>query len=145
MIISQEGIALIKQFEGLKLIAYKDMVGVLTIGYGHTGPDVMEGLHIDSTKAIILLEKDLTKAEGGVNLLVRAPLKQCQFDALVCFTFNLGIKALESRTLLTELNNRHYTEAANQFLRGDHAGKNVEPGLLRRRSAERDLFLKEGV
>ncbi|PRP68676.1 muraminidase, partial [Chromobacterium amazonense] len=80
---SSQGIGLIQKFEGLRLTAYKDMVGVLTIGYGHTGPDVTPGLTITQPRAVALLQQDLAKFEVGVSRLVKVQLRQNQFDALV--------------------------------------------------------------
>jgi len=141
MRISQNGIVLIKKFEGCVLTAYKDIAGVLTIGYGHTGHDVTQGLHISQTRANELLRQDLTNFETGVNDCVKVPLNQNQFDALVSFSFNVGMSALRKSTLLKKLNNKDYTGAANEFDRWIHAGGRVVRGLQNRRDAEQLLFL----
>lgn len=137
----QRGRSLICQFEGLRLTAYRDMVGVWTIGYGHTGPDVKPGLMITQQQADQLLINDLVRFERGVNVLVTVKLNQNQFDALVSFAYNLGLGALQNSTLLRLLNDGNYQAAADQFPRWNRAGGNVVAGLARRRYAERELFL----
>ena len=140
-ITGQRGIDLIKQFEGLRLAAYQDMVGVWTIGYGHTGPDVKPGLVITQQQAEQLLINDLAQFERRVNDLVTVQINQNQFDALVSFSYNLGVGALQKSTLLRLLNAGSYQPAADEFPRWNRAGGNVVAGLTRRRYAERQLFL----
>lgn len=139
---STNGVNLIQQFEGLRLQAYQDSVGIWTIGYGHTGADVKPGLKISQDQATSLLEKDLARFEAGVNKLVSVPLTQNQFDALVSFSYNLGIGSLQSSTLLKLLNAKNYQGAAEQFPRWNKAGGDVLAGLTKRRLAEQGLFLK---
>lgn len=141
MTVSAAGIALIKRFEGFRAQAYRDSVGIWTIGYGHTGADVTANLSIDVTQADALLQADLAEATTAVISLVKVPLQQPQFDALTSFAFNLGAKALAGSTLLRKLNTSDYLGAAAEFERWSHAGARVLPGLLRRRIAERTLFL----
>ena len=138
---SQTGIDLICSFEGCKLTSYRDIVGILTIGYGHTGEDVQEDQTITQDDAVNLLKKDLNKFEDGVNNLVQVDLNQNQFDALVSFSYNLGLHTLGGSTLLKDINNGDFDSAANEFLKWDHAGGKVVQGLLRRRQAEKDLFV----
>lgn len=137
---SPKGIALIKEYEGLRLGAYLCSAGVLTIGYGHTG-GVKEGDLITEQKAEQLLQDDLKKFENGVLRLVRVPLTQNQFDALVSFAFNLGVGNLGKSTLLRLLNDRDYKGAAGQFIRWNKAAGKELAGLTRRRIAESELFL----
>ena len=137
---SLKGIALIKEYEGLRLGAYLCSAGVLTIGYGHTG-GVKEGDLITEQKAEQLLQDDLKKFENGVLRLVRVPLTQNQFDALVSFAFNLGVWNLGKSTLLKMLNDRDYKGAASQFIRWNKAAGKELAGLTRRRIAESELFL----
>ena len=134
------GIALIQQFEGLRLAAYQDVVGVWTIGYGHTGPDVRAGQTITQAQATALLQQDLSRFEAGVSRLVTVPLNGNQFSALVSFSYNLGLGSLQGSTLLRLLNARDYAGAAGQFPLWDKAGGKALPGLLRRRQAEQALF-----
>jgi len=141
MKISDKGLSLIKEFEGCKLTAYKDIVGVLTIGYGSTGTHVKEGMTISQERAEALLREDVLRFEQCVNKLVKVELTQNQFDALVSFAFNLGCGNLGSSTLLKKLNARDYQGAADQILRWNRAGGKIVNGLVRRREAERTLFL----
>ena len=132
MKISQKGLDLIKNFEGLELKAYKDSVGILTIGYGSTGSHVKSGMTITAEQAEELLKQDVSRFEKGVNDLVKVSLTQNQFDALVSFSFNLGLGNLKSSTLLKKLNASDYTGAVNEFLRWNRAGGKVLNGLTRR-------------
>jgi len=141
---SKAGLDLTKEFEGLRLTAYRDSGGVWTVGYGHTGPDVRPGMVITQAEADALLAKDAQVAVDAVNRLVMVSLKQNQFDALVDFTLNLGEGVLVRSTLLKMLNAGDFDGAAQQLLAWDHAGGVVMPGLLRRRRAEMDLCNKVG-
>jgi GH24 family phage-related lysozyme (muramidase) len=142
---SEKGIALIKQFEGCKLTAYQDSVGVCTIGYGWTQPvdgkPVRSGMTIKQETAERLLKTGLVSYEIDVSRLVKVGLTQGQFDALVSFTYNLGARSLSTSTLLRKLNAGDYAGAADEFLRWNKAGGKVLNGLTRRREAERALFL----
>lgn len=142
---SDKGIALIKQFEGCKLTAYQDSVGVWTIGYGWTQPvdgkPVRAGMTIKQETAERLLKTGLVSYESDVSRLVKVGLTQGQFDALVSFTYNLGARSLSTSTLLRKLNTGDYAGAAEEFLRWNKADGKVLNGLTRRREAERALFL----
>ncbi|EOZ1431020.1 lysozyme [Enterobacter hormaechei] len=142
---SEKGIALIKQFEGCKLTAYQDSVGVWTIGYGWTQPvdgkPIRAGMTIKQETAERLLKTGLVSYESDVYRLVKVSLTQGQFDALVSFTYNLGARSLSTSTLLRKLNAGDYAGAADEFLRWNKAGGKVLNGLTRRREAERALFL----
>jgi len=142
---SQKGIDLIKKFEGKRLEAYKCPAGIPTIGYGHTGKvdgkPVALGMKITEKKAEELLKEDLKTFEKGVLNCVKVPLTQGQFDALVSFSYNLGIGSLQSSTLLRLLNEKKYKEAAEQFGRWVKAGGKTLEGLVKRREAEKKLFL----
>lgn len=142
--ISSEGLALVKHFESLFLKAYKCPAGVWTIGWGHTGLQhndgtVYAGRTITEAKAEELLAYDMHQFEERVSALVKVPLTQNQFDALVSFDFNTG--ALHKSTLLKRLNARDYSGAADQFLKWTRAGGRVLRGLTRRRQSERNLFI----
>lgn len=141
MVISEKGLALIKQFESLRLATYKDSVGIPTIGWGHTGPEVKMGQKITQEQAVGLLRADVAKFERAVGRVVRVVLNQNQFDALVSFSFNVGAQALEDSTLLKKLNAGDVQGAADHFPRWNKAGGEVLAGLTRRRAAERSLFL----
>ena len=139
---SQNCYDLAKRFEGLRLSAYQDAVGVWTIGYGHTG-GVEEGMTITLEQAEDLLVSDMNnRAAACVNHWVTAPLTQNQFDALCDFTFNLGCGALQKSELLANINSGNPVTAEN-FTDWDHAGGVVLPGLLARRLAEQSLFLRQ--
>ena len=142
---SDKGISLIKQFEGCKLTAYQDSVGVWTIGYGWTQPvdgkPIRAGMTIKQETAERLLKTGLVSYESDVSRLVKVGLTQGQFDALVSFTYNLGSRSLSASTLLRKLNSGDYAGAADEFLRWNKAGGKVLNGLTRRREAERALFL----
>lgn len=142
---SENGINLIKQFEGCKLTAYQDSVCVWTIGYGWTQPvdgkPVAKGMVITQQKANQLLIEGVAQYESGVTNLVTVPLNQNQFDALVDFTYNLGVNALKGSTLLKKLNAGDYAGAANEFTKWNKAGGKELAGLTRRREAEKSLFL----
>ena len=136
---SNAGLALIEQFEGLKLKSYQDGAGVWTIGYGHTGA-VIPNQYETQEQADADLVSDVTGAETAVLKLVTVPLQQYQFDALVSFTYNEGPGRLKSSTLLSLLNSRNYSLAALQFTRWDIVGGQPSEGLLRRRVAEQHMF-----
>lgn len=132
---SDEGIALIKSFEGCELKAYRCSANVLTIGYGHTAC-VTEGEEISELHAEELLREDLNEFEEHVRRAVKVELNQNQFDALVSWTFNLGPGNLRSSTLLKLLNEGKHEEVPGQMARWNRAGGKVLEGLKRRREAE---------
>lgn len=140
MKIGKEGLELIKKFEGCKLKAYYCPAKVLTIGVGHSGSDVKEGMVITQEQADNLLKKDLEKFEKGVEGALKVGVNQNQFDALVSFAFNCGLGALNSSTLLKKLNKGNYKAAASEFLKWNKAGGKVLAGLTKRRQAEKLLF-----
>lgn len=139
MHISEKGLALIRQFEGLRLLAYKCAAGVPSIGYGHTRTAKM-GQSITQERAEELLREDVARFEAAVSRLVKVPLTQGQHDALVSFAFNFGAKALEKSTLLRLLNAGDYSGTAAQFDRWVYASGKKLSGLVKRRAAERALF-----
>ena len=145
MEMSKNGLALLKSFEGCELTAYQDSVGVWTIGYGWTQPvngkPVSKGMTITQDTADSLLCSGVVQYEKGVTGLVKVAVNQNQFDALVDFAYNLGVKALEGSTLLKKLNAGDFTGAAAEFPKWNKAGGKVLPGLVKRREAERTLFL----
>ena len=136
MKISQNGLNLIKQYEGLRLSAYKDPVGIPTIGYGHTR-NVVLGQKITKEKAEAFLLEDLVIAQTKVRMLnTTYHWNQNEYDALVSFTFNLG-----SLTALTKFGTRTKEEIASKMLLYVNAGGKKMQGLVNRRKAEHDLFL----
>jgi lysozyme len=140
---SENCAAITKEFEGCKLKTYKCPAGVWTIGYGHTGADVHEGLEINQERADELLMQDLTEAARYVNIYVKVQLNQNQFDALTDFVYNAGAGSFKSSTLLLTINNEEFDKAAQEFGKWVKGGGQVLPGLVRRRAAEAALFSKE--
>ncbi|AYZ62643.1 lysozyme [Burkholderia multivorans] len=137
-----QGIELIKHFEGLRLARYLDAVGKPTIGYGHLIlPHERFTRPLTPAEADALLRQDLRSAELGLRKLLRVPVTQQQFDALMSFVFNLGSGRLRSSTLLRYLNAGAPARAADQFLVWNKAGGRPLAGLTLRRRAERALFL----
>ncbi len=137
---SDAGRRRIERFEGCRLGAYQDSRGIWTIGFGHTGPEVLPGLTCDFDQADRWMSMDLGTAEKGVSSAVAVPLNQNQFDALVSFVFNVGVHAFMNSTCLRLLNMRDYEGAANEMLRWWHT-PGSEDGLKRRRKEEHDVFL----
>ncbi|MDS7929214.1 lysozyme [Acinetobacter sp. V102_4] len=144
---SQVGVDLITSFESIKLKAYDDGVGVWTIGIGTTiypnGVKVKQGDTCTLDQAKSYFKHDLAKFEKTVNESVTVPLTQNQFDALVSLTYNIGSGAFKNSTLLKKLNKSDFQGAADQFLVWKKAKDKVLTGLVRRREAERALFLKK--
>ena len=138
---SERGLALIRQFEGLRLAAYKCSAGISTIGWGTT-KGVKMGDTITRDEADRLLLEDAQRFADHVKALVKVPLNQNQVDALVAFVYNIGPAAFGKSTMLKLINQGLIEDAANQFLRWNRAGGQVLAGLTRRRIAERELFLR---
>ena len=142
MKISAAGIELLKQFEGCRLTAYQDSVGVWTIGFGTTA-GVKEGQTISQVKAEEYLRFDLAIFEKAVTESLKVPVNQNQFDALVSFTYNVGVSAFRSSTLLNLINEKTDKKVvAAEFSKWVKAGNQTLPGLVSRRKAESELFLK---
>ncbi|HLI03991.1 MAG TPA: lysozyme [Terracidiphilus sp.] len=141
MVLSAAGLALLKESEGFRRKVYLDVNGLPTIGYGHrllppeSFPD-----GVTEEQAGELLAADIREAEQAVRRLVRVPLSQGQFDALVDFCFNLGSGRLAASTLLADLNSGRYDAAAEQLLLWDHAGNRESAALRARRQAEFHLW-----
>lgn len=140
--VNQAGLELIKSFEGCRLKAYRCPAGVWTIGYGHTGRDVVAGLMISQETADELLRDDLAKFEAGVVALVgSSPTNDNQFSALVSFAFNCGLGALAKSSVLVNHKSGRKQAAAASFGKWVKGGGRVLPGLVRRRAAEKALYL----
>jgi lysozyme len=139
MIYSKTGVQLTERFEGVRLEAYQDSVGIWTIGYGHTF-EVTEGMTCTQDQATAWLIEDIQTAANDVNRLVKVPLTQGEFDALTDFCYNAGGGNFATSTMLKLLNAGDFAGAASQFDLWDHAGGAVVAGLLRRREAERLEF-----
>lgn len=144
-IVNDAGVALVREFEGCRLDAYRCPAGMPTIGYGATGPDIRMGMVWTQEQADARLVEDLARFADGVERLVEVDLSDNQFAAIVSFAFNVGLGALRDSTLLRKLNAGDYLGAADQLPRWARAGGRIMPGLSRRRLAERALFLDEGA
>ena len=132
----------IKEFEGVRLEAYRDAAGVLTIGYGHTGPDISPGDRISRYWAVELLKNDLGRYEAEVRRL-KVARTQGQFDALLSFAFNLGIERLKTSTLLKTIRSGGSRAAIRrEFQRWVYAGGKRLSGLERRRQWEAKRFFE---
>lgn len=146
MTVSGSGIDLICDFEGKRLAAYDDGVGVWTIGFGTTvypnGVKVKKGDTCTEAQAKAYMKHDLIQFEHTVNKSVKVPLNQNQFDALVSLTYNIGSGAFKSSALLKKLNLGDYQGAASQFDVWVNAGGKRMQGLVNRRAKEKALFLK---
>lgn len=142
---SSAGIELIKRWEGCRLTAYRDAVGVLTIGYGHTSmagePSVFTGMKITQQEAEDILIRDLAKYEAAVDRALTRTPTQPQFDACTAICFNIGQGAFASSTLVRRFNSGDVKGAADAFLMWNKAGGKVLQGLVNRRTDERKLFL----
>lgn len=141
---SKDAVTLIKHFEGCSLKAYPDPGSAdgkpWTIGYGHTGKDVVKGLRWTQAQADAALAQDVARFAGEVEGLIKVSVTQSQFDALVSFAYNIGVGALAGSTLLRLLSSGSFSGAARQFERWDKQDGRPMLGLSRRRRAERLLF-----
>jgi lysozyme len=139
---SEAGVKAICREEGCLLTAYRDVAGIWTVGYGHTGPEVKAGLTITQDQAETLLRLDLARFERAVTAaLPGVQLAQHEFDALVSLAFNIGAKAFSDSTLVRYLNGANRPQAASQFTVWNRAGGVFNPGLLQRRTRELIRFL----
>lgn len=145
--VNEEGLDLIKQWEGLRLKAYPDVCGKLTIGYGHTNdsgndPRVHKGLTITKQQADSILRRDLRACEAYVEKMVKVPLTDPQFAALVSFCYNVGSSNLKQSTLLRKLNLGQYEAVPRELLKWNRSGGKIVDGLTNRRAAETGLWVK---
>ena len=136
---SERGLALIRQFEGLRLNAYKDIAGVKTIGFGTT-KGVKMGDTITRDEADRLLLEDAQRFADHIDAVVKVPLNQNQVDALAALVYNIGPSAFAQSTLLKRINDGRHDLAASEFERWVNAGGKRINGLVRRRAAERALY-----
>lgn len=137
MITSEDGVQRIEQREGKRNKAYKDTKGIWTIGVGHTGPNVYDGLAWTDQQIEDALKADLKTAEDCINKYVKVPLKQNQFDALVSFVFNIGVTHFITSTMLKDLNAGNYEKAAADFDMW-----HIPPEIKGRRDSEKAQFLE---
>tara|TARA_R110002012_G_scaffold69495_4_gene179927 strand:+ start:215 stop:643 length:429 start_codon:yes stop_codon:yes gene_type:complete len=138
-VLSNKGTDLIRNFEGFRSHAYQDATGVWTIGYGHT-KNVQPTDVISAAQGYSMLRNELIEYENYVNTLVKVPLYQHQFDALVSWTYNLGPTNLKNSTLLEVLNKGRYDLVPDEIRRWNRAGGKELEGLTKRREAEALMF-----
>lgn len=150
MKLSRPGLAFIARFEGYRRLGYNAGDGLYTIGYGHVcGPWSKRAVYrarypfgVSQKAALRLLRQDAAAAESAVRTYVKRPVRQCEFDALVSFTFNCGAGALAHSTLLQDVKrDAPAGTIRSDFLRWDHVGGVVWPGLTRRREAEANVYI----
>jgi GH24 family phage-related lysozyme (muramidase) len=144
--VNEQGLALIRKFEGLRTSAYRDAAGVWTIGYGHTSmagpPRVGRGMKITRRDAASILARDLAGFAEGVASLVRVPLSDSQFSALVSFAYNVGLENFRKSSVLRAVNAGDCCAVSRRLSLWVKAGGRVLPGLINRRAAEAALFMK---
>lgn len=143
MKLSENGIYLIKRFEGFSAEPYICPAGKVTIGYGHIVSDREKYTYpiICESEALDILLDDVCKFESAINRICHIHLNQNQFDALVSLCFNVGISAVKKSKMLAKLNGGDYVGAANEFDDWIHSDGRVLQGLIKRRAAEKALFL----
>ena len=147
MQMTEEGLELIKQFEGFRARAYRDAVGVWTIGYGHTSmagaPEVRPAMEITAEEAANILRRDVDSFARGVRDAVKVPLTDAQFSALVSFAYNVGLGNLRKSSVLAAVNRGDFTVVPRRLQLWTKAGGRVLPGLVRRRAAEAAFFASQ--
>ena len=146
MNINKATVDLVKEFEGCKLTAYKDVAGVWTIGYGTTaraglGIIPVEGMMITQDDADRLLLDGLNKFADQIRPMLPADINDNMFGACLSLAYNIGVSGFVRSTMLAKLRDGDYARAADAFLLWNRAGGKVVKGLVRRREAERKLFL----
>ena len=139
--VSEEALALIKRWEGLKLQSYKCVAGVWTVGFGHVAT-ARPGMVISETQATRLLMEDLARFEAAIERLVRVPLSDGQFGALVSWAFNVGEGAAARSSLIRKLNAGEYDAVPGELARWNKVDGKVVPGLSNRRAAEAGLWAR---
>jgi lysozyme len=141
---SQSGLDLIKSSEGCRLKTYRCQAGVLTVGYGHTGPDVFDGQEITQEEADTLLRLDLARFEAAVKKTCHT-ITQCQFNACVSLCYNIGAGAFAKSSVARLHNEGRYGDAAQAFMLWNKAGGKVSRGLQSRRAKESALYLSDEI
>lgn len=138
--ITQEGLELVKFFEGFRDLPYPDPVGIISVGYGHVVKKGENWTHLTETDGEDLLRRDVAIAEEGVDDLITVPLMPYQFDSIVSFAFNLGLGSLARSTLRKKVNAELHHEVPEEFRKWVYAGGKILPGLVRRREAEANMY-----
>lgn len=147
MRVNQATLDLIKRFEGWRSTAYRDAVGVLTIGYGHTSaagkPEVKSGMKITKEQGEEILRRDVEKFSAGVKAVVKVSLTDNQFGALVSFSYNVGLGNFRKSSVLRVVNAGQLSRVPDRLALWNKAGGRVLKGLVRRRGEEGELFSRE--
>lgn len=141
--VNEEGLELIKRFEGFSSVPYADVAGKMTIGYGHLICPGERLEQVSEAQAEELLRQDVGIAERAMERFIICPLEDNPFSALVSFTFNMGVGALQRSTLRQKINRGEHEEVPKELRRWVWAGGRRYVGLLRRREAEIILYQKE--
>lgn len=145
-VIGTAGLSLIQTSEGYRPKTYRDPVGIPTNCWGHTGSDVVPGQTKTRDECEAILGRDIVSHYQGVRACVKVPMNVNQMDAVVSFTFNVGVSKFCKSTMARKLNSRDYVGAADEFPKWKYGVVNgrttVLPGLVTRRAQERALFLK---
>ena len=146
MNLSVEGINLIKRFEGVRSRPYRCSAKLWTVGVGHLigdGKSLPDSWNRTFTEKEInaLLIRDLNRFERGIRMYIKVPLRQCEYDALCSFAFNLGLGTLQRSTLRQKINRNDKEGAAKEILKYCRAGGKIIKGLQIRREAEYKMFL----
>jgi len=139
--LNKKGLDLLKSFEGCKLNAYLDVGGIPTIGWGHTGPEVVIGMTMTQPQADAQLEKDLEKFYI-LDHYLEEEVNENQYSALVCLAYNIGLRAVRTSTLLKKINNGD--DPSKEWLKWNYVGGKIIVGLTKRRKAELELYKKVG-
>lgn len=147
MKITEEGLALIRQSEGLRLNSYRDAVGIWTIGYGHTSaagaPEVFPGQRISDAEADVILRRDVETFSAGVRAMLSRELGDQQFSALVSFAYNVGLGAFRKSSVLRAANEGEDASVPQRLSLWVKAGGRTLPGLVKRRAAEATLYMRD--
>lgn len=147
MIVNDKTKELIKRFEGRRLKAYRCSAGVLTIGYGHTSmagsPQVTPGMTITAGDADAIFDRDIERFAARVEALIKVPVSENQFGAMVSLAFNIGVGAFAKSSVLRFTNKKQFNNAADAFALWNKAGGKVLPGLTKRRAAEAALYRED--
>lgn len=138
---SSKCVQLIKTFEGCRLDAYQDQGGVWTVGYGQTGPGIVEGTHVSQGVAEAMLKDTLSQLGNDIYDIIGWRCNQNQYDALISLVYNIGLEAFKKSKMLQCILSYRLPEAAEEFIRWNHVSGIVNEGLTRRREAEKALFL----
>jgi lysozyme len=148
MKMTDDGLALIKRWEGFRADAYRDAVGIWTIGYGHTSmagePQVNAGLHITPEEGEAILRRDVEQFARGVRDAVTVEISDTQFSALVSFAYNVGLGNFRGSSVLAAVNRKDFAAVPRRLQLWSKAGGRVLPGLVKRRADEAALFTSGG-